>query len=297
MGKNFEVAVIGAGIAGATLAIALHHRGINVTIYESARAFGEIGAGVSFSPNAVEAMKICHQGVFEAFEKVCTRNVWPSKQKVWFDYVDGFGADTEENNDSAQGQRKIAFTVSNSLGQNGVHRARFLEEMVGLLPDGLAKFGKRVTTIDEPEGGKGKIVLHFTDGTSAETDAVIGCDGIKSAVRRHMFGEDSPYAWPSYSHKYAYRGLVPMKDAIDAIGEEMALNSFMHVSFIFPRPNTTARKALRLTQSTDGTWWTHLDLPSRPWRNIEFGCFQNDLRRLGGSFALDQTRSSRRSPA
>jgi salicylate hydroxylase len=231
MGKDFELAIIGAGIAGATLAIALHHRGINVTIYESAHAFGEIGAGVSFSPNAIGSMKICHEGVYEAFEKVCTRNVWSSKQKVWFDYVNGYDTEVLSSDDGLV-KPEIAFTISNSLGQNGVHRARFLEEMVKLLPDGIAHFGKRLVSITEPENGEGKLVLHFQDGTSSETDAVIGCDGIKSAVRRHMVGEDSPSAWPSYSHKYAYRGLVAMPDAIEAIGKEMAENSFMHVSFL-----------------------------------------------------------------
>lgn len=242
MGKNFEIAIIGAGIAGTTLAIALHHRGINVTIYESARSFGEIGAGVSFSPNAIEAMKICHNGVYEAFEEVSTRNAWPSKQKVWFDYVNGYDMPTEASASGSNGndggnqlaRPDIAFTISNNLGQRGLHRARFLEAMVKLLPNGIAHFGKRLTSITEPgnRDHQEKIVLHFTDGTSAETDAVIGCDGIKSTVRRHMVGEHSPSAWPSYTHKYAYRGLVPMDDAIAAIGKEMAENSYMHVSFL-----------------------------------------------------------------
>ncbi|RAO71004.1 uncharacterized protein BHQ10_007016 [Talaromyces amestolkiae] len=230
MSKNFEIAIIGAGIAGATLAIALHHRGLKVTIYEAAHAFGEIGAGVSFSPNAIGAMKICHDGVYEAFTKVATCNKWESKQKVWFDYVDGYSKTRADGTAlTAEETPDIAFTISNSLGQNGVHRARFLEEMVHLIPDGVAHFGKRVTTIDEPATEGGKLVIHFTDGTTAETDAIIGCDGIKSAVRRHMFGEDSPYAWPGYSHKYAYRGLVPMEDAVAAIGKEMAENSYMHM--------------------------------------------------------------------
>lgn len=47
-----------------------------------------------------------------------------------------------------------------------------MEEMVHLIPDGIAHFGKRVTTIDEPETKDGKLVIHFDDGTSAETDAI-----------------------------------------------------------------------------------------------------------------------------
>lgn len=224
-GKNFEVAIVGGGITGVTLAIALHHRSIPVKVYEQAPAFGEIGAGVSFSPNAVQAMRECHQGVYEAFEKVCTRNLWPSKQKVWFDYLDGWAG--IQNGDL---QQATAFTISNSLGQNGVHRARFLDEMVKLIPDGVAQFGKRLSSLSEND--KGRIVMSFEDGSTAETDAVIGCDGIKSKVRQIILGADHPSANPSYTHKYAYRGLVPMEQAIAAIGEEHAQNACMHVSEI-----------------------------------------------------------------
>lgn len=215
--KNFELAIIGGGIAGITLAIALNRRCVPVKIYEQASAFGEIGAGVSFSPNAVQSMKLCDEGVYKAFQKVCTRNMWPSKQKVWFDYVDGF-----HDGDN------YAFSISNSLGQNGVHRADFLDEMIGLIPDGMANFGKKLRNLTEHPTGR--LLMEFEDGTSAEADAVIGCDGIKSRVRTSMFGSDHPCANPSYSHKYAYRGLVKMEDAIAAIGKERAENACMHVS-------------------------------------------------------------------
>lgn len=222
-GKQFQIAIVGGGIAGVTLAIALHERSLPVTLYEQAPAFGEIGAGVSFSPNAVQAMRKCHRGIHDGFEKVCTRNVWASKQKVWFDYLDGY-ADSQDKDT----KQSIAFTISNSLGQNGVHRAHFLDEIVKLLPDGIAKFGKRLREITDD--GDGKLVMSFEDGTSAEADAVIGCDGIKSRVRQGIVGIDHPSSLPSYTHKYAYRGLVAMDDAVAAIGEEQAQNACMHVS-------------------------------------------------------------------
>lgn len=221
--KDFQIAIVGGGIAGVCLAIALNHRSITVTLYEQAPAFGEIGAGVSFSPNAVRAMSACHQGIFEAFERVCTRNLWPSKQKVWFDYLDGYSKSA-----SGTGHQDAAFTISNSLGQNGVHRASFLAELVKLLPDEIASFGKRLENITET--GSGKLRMDFADGTSAEADAIIGCDGIKSRVRRAIVGDSHPSAVPAFTHKYAYRGLVPMGEAIKAIGEERAQNACMHVS-------------------------------------------------------------------
>ncbi|KAF9885231.1 hypothetical protein FE257_000591 [Aspergillus nanangensis] len=222
--KNFHVAVVGGGIAGVTLAITLHHRGIPCTIYEQAPAFGEVGAGVSFSPNAVEAMKTCHPGIHSAFEKVCTRNLWASKEKVWFDYLDGYSKDAA----SVGSRQDIAFTISNSLGQTGVHRAHFLDELIRLIPSEISRFNKRLENITE-RTADGKMVLKFADGSEDVTDVVIGCDGIKSQVRKLMFGGSHPCADPSYTHKYAYRGLVPMEKAIEAIGEELASNSCMHM--------------------------------------------------------------------
>lgn len=220
--KDFNLAIIGGGIAGLTLAIALHHRGINVSIYEQAPKFGEIGAGVSFSPNAVQAMKVCHDGIHASFEKVCTRNQWPSKRQVWFDYYDAYGKDGETLDAS-----NPVFTISNDLGQNGVHRAAFLDELVKLLPERLAHFGKRLKSLEQKDGGK--CVMGFEDGSFAEADAVIGCDGIKSKTRQLLHGLDHPCAQPKYTHKYAYRGVVPMAQAIDAVGEERAQNSCMHI--------------------------------------------------------------------
>ncbi|RMD44869.1 hypothetical protein DV735_g312, partial [Chaetothyriales sp. CBS 134920] len=221
--RNFEIAIIGGGIAGVTLGIALYERGVPFKIYEQAHKFGEIGAGVSFSPNAVQAMKVSGNGIFEAFETVCTRNLWPSKQNVWFDYLDGY-----DNSLEAAGHQEAAFTITNSLGQAGVHRAHFLDELVKLLPPGVGHFGKRLKSISE-KGDGGRLLLSFEDGSTAETDAVVGCDGIKSKVRAIIFGDDHPCSRPTFSQKYAYRGLIPMEQAIKAIGPERAENACMHM--------------------------------------------------------------------
>lgn len=82
--KDLDISIIGGGIKGRTLAIALHHRSVPFTLYEQAPAFSEIGASASFTPSAVEAMQCCHGGIHAAFEKVCTRNGWEPKQKLRF---------------------------------------------------------------------------------------------------------------------------------------------------------------------------------------------------------------------
>ena len=221
--NEFHFAIIGGGITGLTLAIALHHRGLSVTLYEQASSFREIGAGVAFTGNAVQAMRTCQSGVYQAFEAVRTCNTWPSKQKVWFDYYDGVSAVGEKAK-----HQPAAFTISNDLGNSGVHRAKFLDELVKLVPPEIARFGKRLEFIQDTNDGLMSIT--FTDGSKATANVVLGCDGIKSRVRQIMFGENHPCSHPTYTYKYAYRALVPMEDAVNALGEEKAQNSCMHVS-------------------------------------------------------------------
>jgi salicylate hydroxylase len=218
-----QYAIIGGGISGLTLAIALHHRGLSVSIYEQAASFGEIGAGVGFTDNAIQAMRICHEGIVKAFQDICTYNQWPSKENVWFDVYDAYREPPEH-----------AFTIMSEIGQAGVHRAHFLDELVKLLPEDkeIAHFGKRFA--DLKKGSDGQWQIKFEDGSSATADAVIGCDGIKSSVRRWMYGADHPCSTPTYTHKYAYRALVSMEEAVDAVGKEKAMNACLHVRPPYP---------------------------------------------------------------
>ncbi|KAI1844489.1 hypothetical protein JX265_010016 [Neoarthrinium moseri] len=216
--KDFEIAIIGGGIAGATLAIALKNHGIKCQIYEQGHAFSEIGAGVAFSPNSLSAMDVCDKNLRGAFEKVATHNQWPSKKNVYFDVMDGtpdfYGRD----------QTEPIFTLENEQGQNAVHRAHFMDEISKLIPIETCHFRKHLDSIAEDEKME-KLRLTFHDGTSAEADGVVGCDGIKSRVREIIVGEKHPSAKAKYTHMYGYRGVIPMEKAVDIIGEERATNS------------------------------------------------------------------------
>lgn len=63
----------------------------------------------------------------------------------------------------------------------------------------------------------------------ANNRTVIGSDGIKSSVRGMLFGKDAPEAKPTYTHRYAYRGLLKMDNAIKALGKDLATNRTMHM--------------------------------------------------------------------
>jgi salicylate hydroxylase len=233
--KPFNIAIVGGGISGLTLAIALLEHNIPTTIYESASTFGEIGAGVAFGPNAALAMKLLSPKIHDAFEKCKTANQWPSKAGSWFTARVGDARKADEEGYVTAGKRvgDALFDVyfGSDRGRGGVYRAHFLDELVKDIPPGVARFGKKLVDMSLVEDGSGDVECHFADGTKARHNAVVGCDGIKSAARKWLLGKDDPAARAVFSGKYAYRGLIPMDDAVDLLGEEVAQNSQMFFGY------------------------------------------------------------------
>jgi salicylate hydroxylase len=138
-------AIIGGGI-GLFLGVSLHKGNINVVIYEAAGHFEDIGAGVAFTRNVVEAIQICDKGVYEAFSKVVSNNQWESKKNVWFDSLDRMK--------NAQAHQEAEFTMPSSMVMNGFHRAALLNEMVKLVEgQNLVHVGKRLEEIEHGKDG------------------------------------------------------------------------------------------------------------------------------------------------
>lgn len=217
--KPYTIAVIGGGIGGLTTAIGLLSQGIPTTIYESAAAFAEIGAGVSFGPNAARAMSMIDPRIEAGFRKCATNNAWPENQNYWFSFRRG--------QDRTSSVGTPVYNLWCASGQTSVHRARYLDELIALVPEGVARFGKRISEIQD-RGDEG-VLLRFEDGEEATHDAVIGCDGVKSRTRQILLGENNPAVHPQFTGKYAYRGLIPMDKAAELLGDELARNSQMYL--------------------------------------------------------------------
>ncbi|KAF2731731.1 FAD/NAD(P)-binding domain-containing protein [Polyplosphaeria fusca] len=233
--KPLDLAIVGGGISGLTFAIGLLENGIRPTIYEAAAHFGEIGAGVAFGPNACRAIAKISPKVAAAFDKCKTANTFESKGNTWFDVRIGDERRADKDGYVKPGVKvgdllyEILFSSNDNRG--GVHRARFLDELVKIVPDGVAKFGKKLADISDATDGSGDVVLHFMDGSIAQHTAVVGCDGIKARTREIVLGKDDPAATPVFSGKYAYRGLIPMDEAIKLVGEEEAQNSQFYFGY------------------------------------------------------------------
>lgn len=217
--NRLSIAIVGGGIGGLCLAIGLlRNKNLDIAIYEAAPRFAEVGAGVALGPNAQRALALISPATEQAFLLHATASLSPEFQHVWFDFRNGKAGEKDG---------EILSKVKNETGQQTVHRAKFLDELVKLIPEGIAHFGKRLVQIQKhPASGARPYELVFADGTAATADCIIGADGIHSSVRQHLLGEFHPAVTPVFTGTIVYRGLVPIDVARDAIGE-FAENSYM----------------------------------------------------------------------
>ena len=57
MAAKPKIAVLGAGMGGLAMAALLDRAGCDVTVYEQAKAFARVGAGIQMSPNALRVLR------------------------------------------------------------------------------------------------------------------------------------------------------------------------------------------------------------------------------------------------
>lgn len=178
-------------------------------------------------------MKKISPTISAAFDKCKTLNQGPSKANSWFSIRVGDARKADADGFVRPGKKVgdaiYEVELDSDRGNGGVYRAHFLDELVKVVPDGVAHFGKRLVDMKSVDDGSGDMICVFADGTEARHDAVIGCDGIKATTRRWLLGEDNPASKAVFSGKYAYRGLIPSEEATEMLGEEVAGNS----SFFF----------------------------------------------------------------
>ncbi|KAM5533711.1 hypothetical protein V8D89_012584 [Ganoderma adspersum] len=221
MATKLRVAICGGGIGGLTLAVALSRfPDIQVDVYEAAGQFREIGAGVMIWARTWEILSLL--GMAEAFSRIAHA---PPDESL------GIGFDYRKSDQPETGSRFHLFEVP--YGCIRFHRAHFLDALVDHLPAGAAHFGKRLaayTYSPVAHQSEPQIRLQFSDGSAATCDLLVGCDGIKSVVRKQLLEDHVhkrrgdpqllAHIGPVWSGTVAYRGLIPVERLRNADGTE-----------------------------------------------------------------------------
>ncbi|MDR0193495.1 MAG: FAD-dependent monooxygenase [Myroides sp.] len=166
-----KVAIIGAGIAGLTMAIALKKANISFVVYESTAQLKPVGAGIAIANNAMQVYH--HLGISD---KLTPRGTRISTVML-----------TDMNLKVLTQSDLTPFEKKYQLANVAIHRSELHKVLVDKVGMEHIVLNKRLDKLNQ--GDDGLYTLQFTDATSASYEYVIGADGIRSKVRQTLYGE------------------------------------------------------------------------------------------------------------
>ncbi len=160
--KQKRVAIIGAGIAGLSIAYNLKKLNINVMIFEKAPELRDNGLGFLIMDNGM--------GMFNqmGIEDIIKEKGNTIEKFVSVDKFSNILKDAPIDNCLAINRSSCINAVYEQLGEDSV------------------SFNKEMISHSKVEGSDQK-VLHFKDGSSYTADILIGADGISSKLRQSLF--------------------------------------------------------------------------------------------------------------
>ncbi|KAI1460567.1 salicylate hydroxylase [Annulohypoxylon moriforme] len=199
---NIRVAIIGGGLAGATLANALikvPH--LDLGLFESAPEFTERGAAISLTSIAQRALDQILPSMRQSLDKAGAVSMNSSR------VVLGSGPHSGS----------LVFDLAGA-GDPGVvvHRASLLREILAPLPEEILHTSKELSEI-RPQGEE--LEIAFQDGSVKRVDAIIGADGIFSKVRNYVVGNCEEHQ-ASPAGFWDARLLIPFEKARSVIGDQ-----------------------------------------------------------------------------
>ena len=193
MHSELPVLVAGGGIGGLAAALALVRQGFAVKVLEQAPQLGEIGAGIQLGPNAFAAFDALGIG-----EKARGRAVY-TDEMVMHDALD----------ETRVGHIPTGAAFRQRFGNPYavIHRA----DVHGSLLEGAQESGRidvlTSTHVSRVEQDADSVMVFDQRGFAHRGIALIGADGVKSAVRQQYVGDAA-----RVSGHVVYRAVVDKND-------------------------------------------------------------------------------------
>jgi 2-polyprenyl-6-methoxyphenol hydroxylase-like FAD-dependent oxidoreductase len=163
-----QILVVGAGIAGLATAVALQRAGLDVTVIEE-RTDTSSGAGISIWPNALAALDEIGLGdAVRAAGGRVTAGAMRWRDGTWL-------------------RRPSPQRLVNALGEPLVviRRSALTAVLASALADGTVRHGVRADGFAATADG---VRITLADGSVRTVRAVVGADGTRSVVARHLNG-------------------------------------------------------------------------------------------------------------
>lgn len=193
-----RVLIAGGGIGGLTTAIALRHQGIDALVLEQAEVMAEIGAGIQIASNA--AIVLRELGLETAIRAVGVK-------PLSYDYRDlrtGRMLYQAPLGDEAAGRY--------GAPMYNIHRADLVDILFNAVPSEAKRLGARCVAVSQDKDG---VEVRLQNGEILRADALVGCDGIHSAVRQHLRGNEEKH----FANILMWRSLIPA-ERLEGLGLE-----------------------------------------------------------------------------
>jgi len=194
-----RIAIVGAGLGGLMLARVLHVHGIAATVYEAEPTRDARHQGGMLDIHTHNGQRaLMAAGLYEAFEAI----IHPGGQATRV--LDRHAQVLFEQPDDGSG------------GRPEVPRGALRGILLDSLPEGVVRWGHKVSAVAPL--GDGRHRLTFTNGTSTETDLLVGADGAWSKVRPLLSQAKPEYAGVSLIETYLFDSDVQHPASARAVG-------------------------------------------------------------------------------
>ena len=182
-----RILLVGGGIAGLTLAIALHRQGFRAELVERSPEWHATGAGILLHANGVRVLRAL--GVGEAVEQAGA----VVRRWGFFDQQCEVLCDTD--------LEEMWGEVGPCIG---IERPRLQQVLVAAAAAVPCRLGIAVSAVTQDEHC---VSVGFSDGSSGDYDLVVGADGIYSTVRKLTISSVPP----DYTGLTVFRSLAPTR--------------------------------------------------------------------------------------
>jgi len=234
--RDPQALVVGGGIAGLGVALALARRGIRTELLEQAPALTDIGTGLQISPNGARVLTALGLGPALASHGTPAQAVC---------LLDG----------TRDGGPLLRLNLSASQYWF-IHRA----DLIALLADAcrnagvVLHLGQRVAAI----APGAPPVLTLSDGTRRSAALILGADGLQSQARAALNGHEIPF----FTGQVAWRATIPAEPGAPAVVQVLMGPGRHLVSY--PIRGGTLRNivAVQERQGWAAEGWSHPDDPS-----------------------------------
>lgn len=190
-----RVGIVGAGIAGLTLALELHDAGISVDVFEAAPEINELGVGINILPHASKIL--FELGLEDAMSEIAVL----TSNAVFYNRF---------------GQLAFSEPLGKHAGyanpQYSVHRGKLQRVLYDAVRERIGEVhtGYRVEGATQDSEG---IALQFADGRGEwRGDIAVACDGIHSVLRKQLHPTEGA---PRYSGVNMWRGVTMWDKVLD----------------------------------------------------------------------------------